>query len=112
MSQWILKANGKVVPRRSCRPLTTAEINSESEQKKRRIFDELIEGRWGNTINPRKSNIRMPRKSKKDLSDDFIEYEDDEEDPRIIPETEEGVDAQGRAINVNPPYDKLIHAEV
>jgi hypothetical protein len=28
MAQWILKANGRVVPRRTCRPLTTAEIHS------------------------------------------------------------------------------------
>ena len=34
MCQWVLKANGKVVPRRTCRPLTVAEKHSETEQKK------------------------------------------------------------------------------
>ena len=52
MAQWILKANGNVVPRRSPRPLTVAEINSETEQKKRSIFDTLIEKRWGTVISP------------------------------------------------------------
>ena len=42
MSQWVLKCNGRVVPRRTVRPLTTAELHSESEKKKRKIFDALI----------------------------------------------------------------------
>jgi hypothetical protein len=33
MCQWILKANGKMVPRRSVRPLQKAEIHSPSELK-------------------------------------------------------------------------------
>jgi hypothetical protein len=39
MCQWILKANGKVVPRRSVRPLQTAEIHSPSELVKRQVFE-------------------------------------------------------------------------
>jgi hypothetical protein len=42
MAQWILKANGKVVRRRTARPLNTDEINSEKEAEKRTIFDECI----------------------------------------------------------------------
>jgi hypothetical protein len=34
MAQWVLKANGKVVPRRTCRPLTVAVTYSAQEQKK------------------------------------------------------------------------------
>ena len=44
MCQWVLKANGKVVPRRSLRPLHVDEIHSKVEEKKRQIFDALIEG--------------------------------------------------------------------
>ncbi len=47
MSQWILKSNGHVVPRRTSRPLTVAELHSVMEVKKRKIFDGLIERRWG-----------------------------------------------------------------
>jgi hypothetical protein len=46
MSQWLLKANGKVVPRRSVRPLQKAEIHSPSKLKKRQVFDELIKEKY------------------------------------------------------------------
>eukprot|EP00957_Ditylum_brightwellii_P097231 7405187-Ditylum_brightwellii.AAC.1 len=35
MAQWVLKANGKVVPRRTCRLLHTDETHSEQEKKQR-----------------------------------------------------------------------------
>jgi len=35
MCQWVLKANGKVVPRRTVRPLLPEEFYQEVEQKKR-----------------------------------------------------------------------------
>ena len=108
MCQWILKANGQVVPRRTVRPLRTDEIYADHEIRKRQIFDELIRKRWGDTINPPKSNSKIHTSKQHD----FIEYEDEEEQPRIIPEIDEMVDAQGRAINLDPPYDKLINAEV
>ena len=37
---------------------------------------------------------------------------DDDEDPRMVLEVEDTVDANGRLINQQPAYDKLIHAEV
>ena len=46
MAQWILKANANVVPRRSHQPLQVAEIHSPSKVEKRKLFDDLIEGRW------------------------------------------------------------------
>ena len=39
MAQWILKVNGRVVPRRS---LKIDEIHSPVEIKTREVFDELI----------------------------------------------------------------------
>jgi hypothetical protein len=36
MAQWILKANGNVVPRRSSRPLKVDEIHSAQELQKRK----------------------------------------------------------------------------
>ena len=43
MAQWVLKATGWVVPRRSLQPLTTAEKHSTVENKKHDVFDALIE---------------------------------------------------------------------
>jgi hypothetical protein len=54
MCQWVLKGNGKVVPRRSVRHLNPSEIHSEVEIKKTKVFDELIERRHGTSINPAK----------------------------------------------------------
>ena len=50
MAQWILKANENVVPRRSHQPLQVAEIHSHSKVKKRKMFADLIEMRWGTSI--------------------------------------------------------------
>ena len=105
MAQWILKANGRVVPRRSSRPLKPAEIHSPTELKKREIFDGLIEKRWGTSIKP-------PNDSRNDDEPEFEEYEDSEEQARKVPEVEDVVDTNGRLLNQNPAYDKLINAEV
>jgi len=50
MCQWVLKANGNVVPRRSVQPLTVAELNCPIEKQRREIFDQLIEQKWGKSI--------------------------------------------------------------
>ena len=52
MSQWVLKANGNVVPSRSTPPLHVDELHSKTEEKKRETFDALIERRWGTSITP------------------------------------------------------------
>jgi hypothetical protein len=104
MAQWILKANGNVVPRRTLRPLNTAELHSNTEAKKRKIFDALIEGRWGTSMSA------PPMEIKDD--DTFEEYQDDYEEPRIIPEVEDTVDSSGRLLNQQPMYDRIINAEV
>ena len=105
MAQWILKSNGKVVPRRSLRPLRVEEIHSPEETKKREIFTALIERRWGTSFTP--PNETSP-------TDDEIwkEYEDEDESPRTLPDIEDAVDANGRLINQQPAYDRLLNAEV
>ena len=104
MSQWILKANGQVVPSSSHRPLTVAELHSDVDVKKREFFDKLIEERWGTSINPAKNSIENDKK--------FEEYLDEHEDPRVIPDIEDAVDSTGRLINQQPMYDRLLNAEV
>ena len=102
MAQWVLKANGNVVPRRSLRPLQVAEIHSPVEAKKRKVFDELIERRWGTSISPPKT----------DAKPEFENYEDDDEAERVVPEIEDAVDANGRLLDQRPAYDMIINAEV
>jgi hypothetical protein len=104
MAQWILKANGNVVPRRSCRPLNIAEQHSEQERAEQKIFDELIKRRWGTSINP--PTTVSP------TDDDLDEYQDDDEAARIIPDIEDTVDVNGKLLNQHPAYDQLINAEV
>ena len=65
----------------------------------------------GSPINPLKHNLETV-KSECDSKDDFIPYEDDEEEPQSILEVDEAVDTQGKAIYLNPPYDNMINAEI
>ena len=107
MAQWILKANDKVVPRRSSRPLKVDEIHSPIEIKKRAVFNGLIERRWGTSINPPKQT------DTEDLDDnEFEEYEDEGEPKRIVPDIEDMVDATGKLLNQQPAYDKILRSEV
>ena len=89
MAQWILKANGRVVPRRSLRPLKVDEIHSRVEIKKREVFDELIQRRWGTPMTP--PNTQQPKA--------FEKYDDHEqqEQPRL--EVEDIVDSTGKLSN-------------
>ena len=47
MCSWILRTNGKVVARRTIRPLNTFEKNSEVEQEKIKAFDKTIKSLYG-----------------------------------------------------------------
>ena len=105
MAQWVLKANGNVVPRRTLRPLQVDELHSPTETKKRETFDALIERRWGTSTKP--SNVIPPKDE-----DTWEEYHDDDESPRLIPEIEDIVDANGRLLCQQPAYDKIINTEV
>jgi len=105
MSQWILNSRGNVLPRRSPRPLTVAEIHSEHEKSKRKIFDDLIQRRHGTSLNP-------PIVRDEEESDEFEEYEDDDEKARVVPDIEDTVDATGKLLNQMPAYDRILHAEV
>ena len=53
MLLWVLRANGRVVPRRICRPLNTSKIDSPTEIRKREVFDQLILNKPRSLINPK-----------------------------------------------------------
>ena len=103
MAQWILKANGNVVPQWSPQPLTVAELHSPTELKKHEVCDKLIERRWGNAL--------IPLKLKSDDME-WSEYEDNEEEHRMVPETKDIVDATGKQLNQNPAYNRNMNSEV
>ena len=86
--QWILKASVNVVPQQSPQPLTMAELHSPAELKKCEVFDKLIERRWGNAIIP----LKLENDDK-----EWSEYEDDVEEPQLVLETEDVVDATGES---------------
>ena len=102
IAQWILKANGRVVPRRSLRPLKVDELHSPVEIKKREVFDELIKKRWGSPMTP--SNTQQQKV--------FEKYEDHEQQEQPTLEVEDIVDSTGKLINQQPAYDQIINAEV
>ena len=52
IAQLILKANRRVVPRQSLQLLMTVERHSLVEEKKRNVFNALIERSMGTSINP------------------------------------------------------------
>jgi hypothetical protein len=116
MAQWILKANGNVVPRRTARPLNIAEINSSTEIDKRRMFDGLVVKRWGTSMSPAKLSKSSDNESvgaeTLETVDEWEEYSDDDEDARVVPESEDTVDATGRLIDQQPAYDQIINAKV
>jgi hypothetical protein len=68
----------------------SAELHSDTEIKKRAIFDALIEGRWGTSMSA------PPEETSEDTSE---EYWDNDEEQRVIPEVEDTVDGNGRLIN-------------
>ena len=105
MSQWILKANGELVPRRTHMDLQVFERHSPVELKKREIFNDLIKRRWEDSVTLVRTYVKADEYV-------FMEYEDDDEEPRIALDIEESVDLTGMLINQQPFYDRLINAEV
>ena len=105
MCQAVLKANGIVVPRRTLRPLTISEINSESEKMLRKEFDESISAKLG-------SSTKLPKdpKSVDTLNEEDFKVEADGEEALLY--DEDPVDSRGTAILKKPFHDYLIHAEV
>ena len=104
MAQWVLKANGLVVPRRSVCPLHQSEVHSPSEQSKHQAFDALIERRYGNSI----IAPATPAEGCKTTEP----YEDDGQQQFTIPDIEDSVDSTERLINQCPAYDRIINVEV
>ena len=105
LSQWVLKSNGNVVPRRTVRALQLAEVHSDTEKRKRDIFDGLIERRWG-------SPMSTPNTDDTDMTTDVEENENNADETAKHIDIEDSVDSQGALMNQLPAYDRLLSAEI
>ena len=98
--QWILKSNSNVVPHRTIWALQLAVLHSDTEKRKRDIFDALIERRSG-------SPMSTPNKNDADIATDTEdnEIDDDETTSKWHIDIEDSVDSQGTLMNQLPAYD-------
>jgi hypothetical protein len=110
MAQWILKENGKVVPCRTLRRLTPAELSpsNEVESEKRSLFNAAIQNVLGDSI-----IIPLDNDATKafDALWDLDPYEDDDQILPFIPDADL-TDAAGKPFDVRSVADALINAEV
>ena len=106
MCSWVLKTNGKVVARRTIRPLNTVEKTSEVEKEKIKAFDMTVKSLYGqyDTIPHEGVKTNHPLNQ--------FEVEEDENFDSNLPEAEAPIDSSGRLFNQQPLYEKLVKAEV
>ena len=69
MEQWIIKLDGRVVLQRSARQFCTDEIYNNKKERKQKVIDELIELRWGLSLN-------FPMNFTKNEEQEFEKYSD------------------------------------
>ena len=74
MTQLVVTSRGTVVPRQSLRPLKVEKLHSETEKRKRAIFDDIIRKKLGDHIFTPPS---LP-------AQDFVSYSDGDLDPHLI----------------------------
>ena len=103
MSQAVLTSKARIVPQRSILLLIISELNSETEQRRRDTFDNVIKEKLGDAMtNPSK----LPPSS-------FITYSDgDLYLPALHEEYEDPVHPDGTTVFEQPITDSWIHAEL
>jgi hypothetical protein len=109
MAQWVLKDNGKVVPRRSIHHLSATElaISIDDEKSKREVFTNSICGLLGDSIS-------LPAEPPPNPMDKFWDLEpcaDDDKEPFAFLEADL-TDAAGKPFAQHSLADSLINAEV
>ena len=103
MSQSVLVVTGSIITRRTIRPLRNSELHSETEKRKRKIFDDIILKKLGDSMT----------KPKRPNPPDHIPYADGI-DPDLVdlPEDNDPVMPDGTAVFEKPITDQWIHAEL
>ena len=86
----------------SLRPLKVDELHSPVKIKKREVFNELIQRRWGSPMTP--SNIQQQNV--------FEKYKDHEHHQQATLDVADIVDSSGKLINQQPAHDQIVNAEV
>ena len=87
---WVLKANAKVIARRTIRPLNMVETNSDIEKEKLKAFDSCIKELLGDGVEIA-TNM--------DQSQPINQDDDDWEKVSKVPEIDEPVDSSGKSID-------------
>ena len=105
MTQWCLKANGKIVPRRSIVHLTTYQMNNNIEILKN-VLTNCIRKRYGDSINWPLFPIKM-----EDLDFSPYEYDSEKNTPLLIPETE-AVDSTSLPVLQQPVTYRILNNQV
>ena len=82
-----------------------AELHSDQEQSKQKVFDQLVKRRWDTSINVPNTNILK-------YENEFEGYEDEDEEPWIVDDIEDAVDSTGNLINQKPICDQLLNMQV
>lgn len=104
MAQAVLTSKGTVIPRRTLRRLLVSELHSNSEKKKRSIFDDIIRSKLGDSM-------KMPPKP--DPNEQYTPYSDDCEAELLnLPDDNDPVDSTNTAVFEKLVTDRLIHAEI
>ena len=104
ITQAVLNINGRVLPCRTIRRLTTEEIHSNSEKLMRKYFDDSIKKIHDDSMS---LTDKTPEPNYMSLSD----IDDEDEYPVDIP-YDDPVDATSKAIYDNPFTDIMVHAKV
>ena len=95
MTQWILKQNGQIVPRRTMRRLTAEEMTRDSEVLKRKNFNEAIKLKFGDSFSlpDKRKSMKNPEEDNEECFDlPFYEI------APAIPEADV-IDQQGKHLN-------------
>ena len=103
MCQSIVASSGYVITRRRVRSLRTSELHLETEERKLRIFDNVILKKFGDSVaKPTNSNSR-----------EHVLYSDSfDKDCVKLPEDNDPVMPDSTAAFENPITDQWIHAEL
>ena len=126
MCQWVLQANGFIVPRRTLRRLTAHESapSNEVEARKRSIFDDLIKARFGDSMSlgPEDKALQptgedddpaiLGEEGSADFDMDSYEFYEDGHEQTPQPMEADLVDASGKPINQQSVSDLLLNAEL
>ena len=103
MAQSVVTSKGTVITRRTLRKLRTDEIHSETEKRKRSIFDDVILKKLGDSMS-------QPTNSQ---ASDHVPYSDDVDPDSVqLPEDNDPVMPDGTAVFEKPITDQWIHAEL